>query len=299
MRDPASPRIISIMRTLCLILALILTACDSAPQDVLPTVAELPSLTATPLALDSATLESTWTPTFTETATPTPGITDTPTVTPSMTITDTPTPTATATASPTADQPALADLLQLALEATILPVTVAVPPSSGDALPLPLTAAPMACAMSPTGGFATFFNSDTTLSQQLGCPQGDPLTVGGAWQEFEGGWMLWLDGPIYALYNSGQFERFEDTFDSAIDPESGGETPPVGRVEPVRGFGKVWRTHPSVRQFLGWAFGDEAGGQITYQRFDRGLMLAISARTQIIVLAGSFDGTWRSFVGSF
>ncbi|MBZ0294776.1 MAG: hypothetical protein K8L99_19595, partial [Anaerolineae bacterium] len=97
----------------------------------------------------------------------------------------------------------------------------------------------------------------------------------------------------------GQFERFEDTFDAAVDPESGGETPPEGRVEPVRGFGKVWRTNPSVRQFLGWAFGDESSGQIVYQRFDQGLMLAIAARTQIVVLSGSFEGPWRSFVGSF
>ena len=54
---------------------------------------------------------------------------------------------------------------------------------------------------------------------------------------------------------------------------SGGETPPAGLVEPVRGFGKVWRENPAVRQALGWATAPENGEQAQVVRFERGVMV--------------------------
>src|SRR5262245_60288081 len=41
------------------------------------------------------------------------------------------------------------------------------------------------------------------------------------------------------------------------DQVSGGEKPPAGLYEPIRGFGKLWRSNPQVRNTLGWAAGPE------------------------------------------
>ncbi len=296
-----------IKRLICLIALLILAACGSDPQAVgeLPTVAQLPTATDTPLP--SPTPIASWTPTESETPTPTALLTETATVTPSATITDTPSPTPTDTPTLTPEPRAVNSLLELAMQATVLPQQViAAPTQPFDDSGLPTVVGPVSCPFPPPGGFNPIFNSDPNLIQQIGCPQGDPptgLNAEAAWQEFEGGFMLWLQGPVYVLYNGGRFRRFEDTYDPETDPPSGGETPPTGRLEPVRGFGKVWRENPNVRQGLGWAYSGESGLQAVYQPFDRGLMLALPQRTQIIIIAAEeasgASGSWRSLVGSY
>ena len=300
----------TIRRLLCFTLLIIaLAACNPAPQDgdSLPTVAQLPTATDTPLPTDTPIASETLT--ATETPTVTPVFTETTTVTPSATITDTPSPTPTDTPTITPEPRAVNALLELAMQATVLPqqvIATAMPPLPGGDPFLPTVPAVTTCPFPPPGGFNAIYIGDPALNQQLGCPQGDPpapITIAGAWQEFEGGFMLWLDGPVYVLYNGGRFQRFEDTYDETTDPESGGETPPPGRVEPVRGFGKVWRENPNVRQGLGWAYAAETGVQAVHQPFDRGLMLALPQRTQIIIIAADeasgAGGMWRSLVGSY
>jgi hypothetical protein len=125
-------------------------------------------------------------------------------------------------------------------------------------------------------------------------------------QAFERGVMMWLEvspAGIYALYNTGRFGRYDDTFNAAVDPISGGEVPPAGLKEPVRGFGKVWRSFPEVRGGLGWAVNDESGGTATVQPFERGVMAYLPQRGEIVVLVydpGTISGgTWRSVVGNY
>lgn len=118
----------------------------------------------------------------------------------------------------------------------------------------------------------------------LGCPypyQGDTQI---AYQPFERGAMLWLPGfgprlgygvivltrdPSTGATN---WQVFPDRWYEG-QPASGGETPPAGLVEPVRGFGKVWRENPAVRQALGWATAPENGEQAQVVRFERGVMV--------------------------
>jgi hypothetical protein len=96
-----------------------------------------------------------------------------------------------------------------------------------------------------------------------------------AQQSFENGFMIWL-GPsrtIYVFYDDGgasvprQYQTFEDAFEEG-DPESDPDiVPPGGLYQPVRGFGLVWRTHPEVRERLGWATAPEAGSETWRQSF--------------------------------
>jgi hypothetical protein len=93
---------------------------------------------------------------------------------------------------------------------------------------------------------------------------------------------------IYVFFDDGSFRQFSDTW-VAGDPVSGGLTPPAGRYEPVRAFGKVWRegTGAQVRERLGWAIAPEKAGPGAYQRFDRGEMYWSGASDKIWVLYGT------------
>jgi hypothetical protein len=114
--------------------------------------------------------------------------------------------------------------------------------------------------------------------------------------------MLWLNGPIYALFSDGRYRRYDDTFVQGVDPESGGEVPPAGLVEPVRGFGKVWRSNGDARAGLGWGTTAETGGSAVMQRFERGWMIDLTQRSDILVLVedpGGLAGSWQSYPGDF
>ena len=51
------------------------------------------------------------------------------------------------------------------------------------------------------------------------------------------------------------------------EPVGTDELPPPGKYAPLRGFGKLWRTVPDVRQALGWAISPEVGDQGTVLQF--------------------------------
>lgn len=321
------------------LLIIALAACDNLGGEVavLPTLAQFPTATGTLALAPTRTAFPTWTPTeetilttdvptATETPTTTPSLvptdipTDTPTTsftltptwTPSLTITPTPTltPTDTITPSPvpseTPDRGSLGGLIDLALRATILPppllptvLPVAPPPPIGVPTQVPL---PVSCAAQVTGGFALIYNQNN-LASTLGCPSGGETTLVSALQTFERGAMIYLSGSpgtITVLYTNGQFRRYPDTWVENVDPTSGGETPPAGFIEPIRGFGKVWRTNPDVRQGLGWAISTEAGNNSRVLRFDRGQLIYMPQRNQTFALVDSADGTggtWQAYSG--
>jgi hypothetical protein len=117
--------------------------------------------------------------------------------------------------------------------------------------------------------------------------------------------MLWLQGApsqVYVFQSDGAFLRFADTYDTSVDPVSGGEAPPPNLYEPVRGFGKIWRTYANVRANLGWALSAETAAQATVQLFERGRMIYLLSRGDILVLiedAVGTSGKWVSVMGSF
>lgn len=287
-------------------ITLLLAACaaNPAPQGAagLPTLAELPTLTPTESPVPSATPTDTLTPTSTFTATAT--LTPTLTVTPSVTITDTPSRTPTSTASPTPRQGALFLLAQLADSVTVLPQELRPSPATPFMAEVEMTPGldvvpqPVLCPVPPPGGFGTLFINLPSLSGLIGCPQGSVTSVSSAEQAFERGTMIWLSGPIFVLYSDGGLQQFTDTFTDGVDPVSGGEVPPAGLIEPVRGFGKVWRSSPQVRAGLGWGLAPEAGGSAAVLRFERGWMVDLTQRGDILVLADA-AGTWQSHAGNY
>lgn len=310
------------MKSFCLLLILLLTACSTAPveQAALPTLVEIAG--EAPGAETSSsrpTLPPSWTPTFTATVTPSPSETPTPSVTPSATITETPRPTLTFSPAPPTQERPITNLIELALRTTILPPDFSLPNYPGPNITLapPGTSTPGAlinpvdtvtCTYYPSGGFASVFANDINIAQRLGCPTGFPPTtalVNGVRQSFERGQMIWLEGPpnqIYALFENGTFQSFADLYQPDVDPVSGGETPPAGLIEPVRGFGKIWRTFNAVKGSLGWASASEISVQTTTQSFERGVMLWGAGEAQILVLMTNSDGVtgvWRAVPGQF
>lgn len=155
------------------------------------------------------------------------------------------------------------------------------------------------CLAPPAGNFLTIWQSDPELQDALGCPTSyHPRVIPDAWQvqtsyqPFEHGEMIWSDHigwyaqpVIYVIYHTEYpyYHHFNDTFDPAVEPVGGGETPPNGLVEPLHGFGKVWREQPGVRETLGWATASETPGAGRFQMFAGGNTVWISQTNQTYV----------------
>lgn len=124
------------------------------------------------------------------------------------------------------------------------------------------------------------------LVGRAGCPTWSfpPMIQNvGAYQPFERGTMVWVRGAyrtpdtIYVIYydNRRQSLVWKDYTDTWVEgmPEGGNKTAPSGLYEPIRGFGKVWRENPEVRNTLGWAAAPEVATDGTYQLFSSGTVM--------------------------
>ena len=92
-------------------------------------------------------------------------------------------------------------------------------------------------------------------------------------QAFENGRMFWVQ-PVDQIWvlttnSSGKnnWQVFSDTFEEGMierDPEI--TPPPTPNLnQPERGFGKLWRENPELREALGWAVGEELGYTTSYE----------------------------------
>jgi hypothetical protein len=97
------------------------------------------------------------------------------------------------------------------------------------------------------------------------CVDSAPSDVAGAYQYFEGGYMIWNSarGAILVLHSDSTVESFPDTWSGQqIITDS---QPPADRFVPERGFGWVWMQQPGVRTRLGWALGVEQPYTLRWQ----------------------------------
>ena len=103
-----------------------------------------------------------------------------------------------------------------------------------------------------------------TYRETLGCPLAVFRDVRAAEQTFENGTMVWnapysrtfsLLPTIHVVIHGTYPMRYAASIDRWTEdqPETAGQTPPPGMYEPRRGFGKVWREEPGLRDRLGWA----------------------------------------------
>jgi hypothetical protein len=70
------------------------------------------------------------------------------------------------------------------------------------------------------------------------------------------------DSGIWMIFND-EFEEGDVEYDPKL-------VPPEGLLQPERGFGKLWRENPEVREGLGWAKQAEIGFVSQYQYFPAG-----------------------------
>jgi hypothetical protein len=235
-------------------------------------------------------VESSPTPSLTPTATFTP----TPTATPVVAPTRIPSPTLDYTNTPT-------------LTPSFTPAPTLTPSFTPTDTPAPGSGSQQTDCQPPAGVFASLYNSDPALADALRCPlsqqagvPAEAWVISSASQSFENGLMIWASQLawqereyIYVLFNDGTYRRYEDVWQDGVDPESGGEQPPSGRYEPVRGFGKIWRENPDVRAALGWALQTEQGTEGRIQLFEGGEMIALAALGQTYVFMQGPPMTWQ------
>ncbi len=161
------------------------------------------------------------------------------------------------------------------------------------------------CPTIPGGAIGVLVQSDPSIAGAIGCPlAAAATTASSAYQPFQNGVMIWISSlgthpqpVIYALFSNGTYQRFNDTFAEGIDPESGGAVPPPGLLEPVRGFGKVWRENQAARDTLGWALTTEAGGTAEILRFERGEIIRVPQAGQTYIMITGAPGTWSARTG--
>jgi len=146
----------------------------------------------------------------------------------------------------------------------------------------------------PAGELALFWDDKADVQQALGWATTErSIASAAAIQRFDNGVMIWVEetGRIYAFLNDGRWRSFADTFREG-DPESDPAfAPPAGKQQPVRGFGKVWRQHPDLRDAIGWALTKEEPSTALRQPFERGEILR--AGVFIYTMVGEADGAWE------
>lgn len=94
-------------------------------------------------------------------------------------------------------------------------------------------------------------------------------------QSFEGGRMIWVaaTSEIYTFFNDSEQPRWiklADNFTEEMPERDDSIVPPEGRLQPVRGFGLIWRTNQRIRDRLGWALQPEAAYDGVIQSADNG-----------------------------
>lgn len=95
-------------------------------------------------------------------------------------------------------------------------------------------------------------------------------------QVFENGRMFYIQmaGRIWVMINgedhtTGTWAAYEDSWDDTMPEVDSALASPDGLIQPGRGFGKLWRDNPDIREALGWAL-DPEYGHISHYTFEPG-----------------------------
>jgi hypothetical protein len=137
---------------------------------------------------------------------------------------------------------------------------------------------------------------DALLAAQIpaaGCPVGSVERVYMARQAFQQGQMIWSDDTetIYVLSNDGSWRSYDDAFEEGEPEDDPGLTPPPNLLQPIRGFGLIWREElGGAGAETGWATSPEAGVNGSVQQWDNGLLITFDLQNRFLLLD---DGRWE------
>lgn len=165
---------------------------------------------------------------------------------------------------------------QIVLVVTATPQSIVPSPGpiSGDGTPAPVTAeatADIEPTMTPTvTASPTPDVFPTTVKSQIQVAE----------QRFQNGRMFWLQ-PVDQIWVLAQDEDggrtwlvYDNTFREGQRESDPSINPPEGFHQPIRGFGKLWRENPDIRESLGWALEPELGHVTTYEYHAGGTVTA-------------------------
>jgi hypothetical protein len=183
---------------------------------------------------------------------------------------------------------------------THTPWVVTATPGQPTATSVPPTATPTAttvlpsCSITPILGFGRIWTTYDTVRSRLGCPNQLETNTWSGEQTCIGGYMFWREDLrlIYALYSNGTWQSFVDNWHEGDQEWDPAIVAPGGYYQPKRGFGKVWREQPGVRDKLSWGTIEERGINASWQGYEGGLMLW-SGNLSFFVLYN--DGTWSRY----
>ena len=163
------------------------------------------------------------------------------------------------------------------IKSTIMPTGTPTPTPTPTPIPTP------PCPFEPDGEFEAAWREELTR-ERLGCPIEQAHTTGSAHARFQHGFMYWREDRqlIYVLYDAGYWQEFGDLWADG-GPESAGLSPPPGLLEPVRGFGLVWREQLGGPEAdIGWATEHEQGGDTAIEDFEHGVILKIETTMYLL-----------------
>ncbi|MBN2304262.1 MAG: hypothetical protein JXQ72_07295 [Anaerolineae bacterium] len=141
-----------------------------------------------------------------------------------------------------------------------------------------------ACTVPVASALGNAYTANPSVQQQLGCPVNGGISAQMVTQPFEHGDMYWRDTrQIIALADNGQYWQMADTWADGMPADDPAFSPPGGLLQPVRGFGLVWRSNQPVRDALGWGQLPEVPYSAYWQDFERGALF-VGANNQIYAI---------------
>ncbi len=171
-------------------------------------------------------------------------------------------------------------------DASVMPTAVATEPagstpeSTQASIPATVTPTPTETA-APT-------SAPTPTPDVFPTPTVGQIQV--AEQLFQRGRMFWVQPTqqIWVLTITGEgrgtWTIYPDTFEDGVDPDlDPALVAPEGLIQPERGFGKLWRNNPEVREALGWATTPEFGYVSDYEYHPGG---RVDAQGQYVAAPG-------------
>ncbi|PJF44281.1 MAG: hypothetical protein CUN55_04825 [Phototrophicales bacterium] len=165
--------------------------------------------------------------------------------------------------------------------AAIAPVAVdnATGLTSSSSVNVPIASVPAVtsggnCQIPVADTFRDVLTRNSAALQPLGCPVDGGQAINLVYQPFERGKMFWRNTrQIYIFQPNNLLLILPDTWQEGMPASDDAYAPPSPNLlQPVRGFGFVWRSNETIRNTLGWATQGESPIPSFWQSFENGAL---------------------------